>query len=127
MKPLMVVLVLSLIGQSAFGACDWSQIRKDRDGNYTYSPELHLCVGELVRDNKLKDEEIVHLKRAVELSDLALTKSQAQNEAWLNSSIKVQDQLLKYQNASEMDGWLKFSLGVAVTALAVFGAGQLNR
>jgi hypothetical protein len=121
------VVLFCLMTKFAVADCNWGKIQKNSDNTYTYTAELHLCVGELIRDTQLKDKQIDHLKKAIELSDLALTKSQAQNQSWMESSLKVQEEMRKYESASELSGWIKFGLGVAVTTFAFWGAGQLRR
>ena|SRR5271165_3765126 len=99
--------------------CDWTTIKTLPDGGYEYSPTLNLCVGNLVQDSAVKDKQISDLNQAIQLKDLALTKSDDRANLWMDTSGKLEDRLTKVDSETKMNGWLYFGLG----ALTVIGTG----
>lgn len=120
------VLSITPLGASAEG-CDWKTGITQIDANhYSYSLACHLKVGTLVKEAPFKDSQIADLKKAITLQDLALKKSDENTQQWMNAAMNIQDKVQTYERNSELDSWLKFGLGIAVTSFAVWGAGYLK-
>ena len=95
-KLISIFLLMSMFSNSAFSdtvICDWTQIKKLPDGGYEYSPALNLCVGQLVQDSKIKDQQNQDLTKAIQLKDLALTNSDARVAMWQKSTNDEVDRL----------------------------------
>ena len=121
------LLILLLVVQSAFGSCDWSKIEKGKDGNFIYSPELHLCVGKLVEQDKLREEQVASLNKAITLKDLAVTKVEARAEMWRTTAFSLEDQMLSRQKYSVYRDWTFFGLGILAMGLSVWSAGHIYK
>jgi len=107
-------------------ACDWSTIKKV--GNiYQYSKECNLAVGKLVRDSKLSQERTDKLNKALDLKDLALSKSDERIVLWRKTSYKLEDRLIKHDKYSSAKGWLLFGSGILTTILTGWAIGQAVR
>lgn len=125
LAPLMVSLAI-FNSSIAIASCVWSKDIVQNGNQFVYSKECHLEVGRLVEENKLLKEQVGKLERALELSDLALRKSEEKSLLWMDTSIKVQNELLKYENQRQLTRWVDFGLGVGVAILSVWAAGQLK-
>ena len=68
---------------------------------------------------------IIEYKKAIDLKDLALTSSNTRADLWMNTSFKLQDRMNSVDDIKNKNQLLMFFAGVAVTSLAVWGAGQL--
>lgn len=112
-------LLICFLSNTTLADCDWSKIVKNSDNTYTYPEQLHLCVGQLVQDNATKDRQISDLNQAIQLKDLALTKSDARMQLWMDTSDKLQNRLTTIDELAKKNEWLMFGLG----ALTVIGAG----
>lgn len=99
--------------------CNWSQIKPLPDGGFEYSKTLHLCVGELVKENSIKDQQIADLNKAIQLKDLALTNSDARVALWQKSSDDELSRVTQIEGDQKRNDWLFFGLG----ALTVIGTG----
>lgn len=119
-KIISLFLLISLFSNFAFADCDWSLIKSNQDGSYTYSKELHVCVGNLIQTNKVLAAQVDDLTKAIQLKDLAITKSDERVNVWMNSSLKLEDSLTKVQSFQAGNSALWFGLGVAATVLSVF-------
>lgn len=126
-KLISFVLIGCLFSNLSFGACDWSTIKKLPDGGYEYSSDLNLCVGQLVQDSKVKDQQIADLNQAIQLKDLALTKSDARVLLWTTTAENEQDRLAKLNADQKKSDWLYFGLGVLTTFAAGYTAASLAR
>lgn len=125
-KLVIFFMVLSIPMQS-FGACDFSKdIQENADGTYKYTRDCHVEVGKRVRRLVLVEQQVVELEKTIELKDLALVKQKERADLWMDASFKINDKLQSYDSAASKNQWLYFGLGVAATALAVWGAGQLR-
>lgn len=127
MKKIASLLVLvSLFSNLAFGAdnCDWSKIKKLPDGGYEYSLELNECVGRLVQENKVKDQQITDLTKAIQLKDLAIKDSDERANMWLTTSTREQERIVKIDADQKTSNLIYFGLGVALTVLSVWGASK---
>lgn len=128
MKKISLLVLLSFISNVALADCDWSTgVTKLPDGSFKYSAECHIKVGETVRDLDIAKNQIVDYKKAIELKDLALQKSDERVNLWMDTSYKLQDRMAAIDSIQSKNNWLHFGLGVVFTGLAVWGAGQLRR
>lgn len=127
-KLISLVLLLCFMANVAMADCDFKTgITPMGDGTFRYSGECHRKVGDLVQDNTTKAVQITDLTKALELKDLALQKSDQRAQLWMDTSSKLEDRLSKIDELSSKNSILYFGLGVVVTGLAVWGAGQLVR
>lgn len=126
-KFVSVAILVAILSQSAFAECNFkTDITKNDDGSYRYPRECHLKVGEMKQDNEIKDAQIADYKKAIELKDLALVKTEERADKWMNTAIKMEDKLLKVEDLQSKNNTLHFGLGVATAILAVWAAGQLR-
>lgn len=96
------------------------------EGGYLYTPECHVAVGQMKQDLETVTTQLGEYKKAIELKDLALGKSNERADLWMNTSFKLQDRMTVIDDMKNKNQWLTFFAGVAVTGLAVWGAGQLR-
>lgn len=123
-----LVLSFSLIFciQNANASCDFSKdIKENSDGTYTYTRDCHIEVGKRVKKLALLDEQVAELEKTIELKDLALSKQKERADLWMNTSVQVTDKLRSYDSIAGKENTLYFVLGVGVTVLSVWAAGQL--
>lgn len=113
------VMSLCLFANSAFADCDWTQIKDNGNGTYNYSKELHICVGQTVQDNKIKDQQVKDLNQAIQLKDLVIQKADQRAQLWMDTSFKLEDNIQKMDSLKKTNEWLYFGLG----ALTVLGSG----
>lgn len=107
--------------------CDFSTgIKPNPDGSYTYTKECHIKVGEIKQDLDVTKTQVVELKKAIELKDLALKLSDERVNLWMDTSLKLETRLNKIEDLKSKNELLYFGLGVATTVLAVWAAGQLR-
>lgn len=125
MKIITTFILMSLISTTSFSDCDWSTIKKLPDGGYEYTPTLNLCVGQLVQDSAVKDQQIQDLTKAISLKDLAISNSDARVALWQKSADDEQDRLNKVSSDQKMSEWCFFSLGVLTTFAAGYAAAKL--
>lgn len=125
MKKFIACLLLFVSSANAFANCDWSTIKKLPDGGYEYTPELHLCVGNLVQDSKVKDQQIADLNQAITLKDLALKEADSRVILWEKNSADELDRLNKISEDQKRNDWTMFILGVGTTFLSAYTAAKL--
>lgn len=126
MKKLITgILLFCTLSNVARADCDWSQIKKNNDNTYTYSQELNICVGNLVRDDAAKDISIADLNKVISQQNIALSKADARTQLWMDTSFKLEDKLNAVDSIYKKNEWLYFALGVVVTSAAVYGASKL--
>jgi hypothetical protein len=109
----------------AFGTCDFSSVKK-QGNSYLYSKECHDKVNKLQKETQLREEQVGELKKSIELKDLAIDKGLERVELWKESSYDLEDRLHKVRKYESYNSWVYFTLGVFVTGVAVYGAGQLK-
>lgn len=126
MKKLFALLLLVVFSNTALADCDWSGIVANNNGTFTYSKELHLCVGQMKQDLDSAHAQIADYKKIIELKDLALDFSNKRADMWMDTSLKLENRLNAIDSLRSKNETLYFGLGVAMTALAVWGAGQLR-
>lgn len=123
MKKLISLFVLiSMCSNLAFANCDWTQVKDNGNGTFTYTKELHLCVGQLVQDNKTKDQQIADYQKAIQLKDLALTTSDDRANRWMNNSLSLEAKMTEVESLQKKNDFLYFGLGI----LATIGAGFMT-
>ena len=128
MKNLIIAIVILAFSSNvvfAADSCDWTKIKKLPDGNYEYPLNLHLCVGKLVEDSKVKDQQVQELNRAISLKDLAIKDSDARANQWLNTSMKLESNLNEVDKLQKGNDLIYFGLGIATTVIAIWGASQV--
>lgn len=123
---LIVALVLALTSANAYGSCDFStDIQKMLDGNYSYTKDCHIKVGELVQDNEIKDKQIVDYKKAIELKDLAITVADKRTQLWMDTTFKLEDNINRIDSFKKTNQWIYFGLGALTMFAAAYAAGQV--
>ncbi len=118
MKKISLFILLFFLPQTVLSNCDWTQIKKNSDNTYTYSEELHLCVGKLVQDDKVKDQQIIDLTAAIQLKDLAIKMSDERVSLWEKTADDEMSRLNTIEKDRKTSDWISFGLG----ALTVIGA-----
>ena len=124
-KVAKIILICYIFSVTSFAECDWSNIKKNNDNTYNYTEELHLCVGKLVKENKVKDEQILNLTKAITLKDLALDSSDKRVNLWMDTSMKLEDRVNKIDSMQKSNNFLFFSAGILTTILAGFMTAKL--
>lgn len=120
-KVVALVAALALFSSTCFAECDFSTgAVRQADGTYQYTKECHIKVGELVQGAKIKDEQIQDYKKAIELKDLTIQKADQRTQLWIDTSMKLEDNIQKIQSYRGRNEWIYFGLG----ALTVFAAGM---
>lgn len=126
MKKISILLIYSLFASNiSIADCNWSGIKKNNDNTYSYSEELHICVGELVRNDKIKNEQITNLNKAISLKDLAIETSDKRANMWMDSSLKLEDRVNKIDSMQKTNNFLFFGAGILTTILAGFMTAKL--
>jgi hypothetical protein len=126
MRIVSFVCVLLSLTSSAFGSCDFANdIKENPNGTYTYTKECHIEVGKRVKKLALVEEQVLQLEKTIELKDLALSKQRERADMWMDASLKINDKLVQYDAIASKDDKLYFLMGVGITILSVWAAGQL--
>lgn len=120
-----VLVTFCILCNQVFAGCDWAQIKKNPDNTFTYPENLHICVGKLVQDNKVKDQQLSDLTKAISLKDLAIKEADGRATLWSDTSSKLEDRLQKVDSLEKKNEWLYFSLGVLTTFAAGYTAAKL--
>lgn len=120
-KLIRIVCSVTLFSSAAFGDCDFSKVVKNNDGTFTYSKDLHICVGQLVQDNTIKAQQIDDLNKAISLKDLTIQKSDERANLWMDTSFKLESRVETIDKMEKTNSWLFFALG----AVTVIGAGMM--
>jgi len=110
---------------SAFADCDYTKIKDNGDGTYTYSRELHICVGNMKKDLAAANAQVESYAKVIELKDLALVKANERIALWQDTAWKLQDRMSTIDNLENKNHILYFALGILVTGAAVYGASKL--
>lgn len=124
-KLISVFLILATFSNVAFADCDFKTIEKLPDGRFAYTPECHLKVGQMKRDLEIANQQNSDYKQAITLKDLALDKAQQRIDLWQDTSDKLENRINAIDGMEKKNNILYFGLGILVTGLAVWGAGQL--
>ena len=126
----LISLVLTLIFSSnvAFADCEWSKgITPLANGTYVYTAECHLTVGKLVQDNKIQAAQVQDYQKAVELKDLALSKSDQRAQLWFDTAEKSQDRLTSIAAEQRHNDFIYFGLGILTTIATGFAVARLTK
>lgn len=126
-KAISLLLCIFLLFPSlSYAACDFSSdVKENQDGTYTYSKECHIEVGKNFKKISLLNEKIDLLEKKIELKDLVITKQEERIQLWMDTSIKLNEKLQTYESTKSADKWISFGLGVGITILSVWAAGQI--
>lgn len=120
-------LLIMMSANIALADCDYSKVVKNGDGTFTYTKELHICVGQMKQDLEIATSQIVDYKKAIELKDLAIKLSGDRSDLWMNTSFKLQDRMNTIEDLKSKNNWLYYGLGIASGFVAVWAAGQLRK
>lgn len=135
MKFISLILTISLFSSYSFGlttttsdgtVCDWSKVVQNTDGTYTYSKELNLCVGKTVQDGQTKDLKIADLYKAVDSYQKTIATDEQRIQNAMEALSRISARVEKSEDLQSKNDLLHVGLGAALTALAVWGAGQLR-
>jgi hypothetical protein len=118
-KIISSILVVLMLPIASLADCDFKDLIHNADGTVTYSKADHICVGQLVQDNATKTQQIKDYTQALTLKDLALTKADQRTQLWLDTSLKLEDNIQKVDSLQKTSFWVSFGLG----ALTVIGTG----
>ena len=88
-KLFSLIVAIVLFSNVCFADCNFKDLVHNPDGTVTYSKADHVCVGQAVQDNATKDKQIQTYKQALDLKDLAITKSDARAQNWMDTSLKT--------------------------------------
>lgn len=126
-KLILAIMVVCMLPLQALAECKWETgITKLSNGNYEYTKECHVKVGETVRDLNISLGQNLKLTEALSFKDLALTKANERADLWMNTSYKLEARIETMDSIYQRNKWLYFGLGILVASAAVYGAGQLN-
>lgn len=121
------MVLVSMFSNLAMADCDWTQIKKLPDGGYEYTPELHLCVGNLVQTNKVQLAQIADLNSAIQLKDLALVQSDQRIALWSKTVNDEQDRLTKISDDQKHNDFIYFGLGILATIGTGYALARLTK
>jgi hypothetical protein len=127
-KIISLLLLISLISNTALADCDFlTGITAGPNKTFIYTEECHQAVGKLVQDNKSLTLQVGDLTKAIDLKDLAITKSDQRTQLWMNTSDQLTDRMSKIEGEQKHNEWLYFGLGVLTTFAAGYVAAQALR
>jgi hypothetical protein len=124
-KMIKVVSFILLVALTAL-ACDWSTI-ESQDGKYVYTRECHLEVGRLTKKYDLKIKQIDILEDMVSEFEKVLDLQVDRTNLWKEYSEDVEKKYTQVKKNERFNFWVNFGLGVVVTSLSVYLAGNLAR
>lgn len=117
-----------LIPQISLASCNPKDIFKDVSKNtYIYPIDCHVEFGQLRQDEEERKKQIEHLKKSIELKDLAIDTSNSRIELWQKTTYKMEDRLLTIERNNDKIKWIYFGLGILVMGGATYGASRLNK
>lgn len=119
MKLLSLILSIVMVSNVAFADCQFTNLVHNTDGTVTYSKADHVCVGQIVQDDATKTQQVQDLSKAITLKDLAITKSDERAKNWMDTSLKLEDNIQKIHSVQKQEEWIWFVLG----AITVIGTG----
>lgn len=125
MKKIILLFTFLVTTQLIASECNWNSIT-EKDSKYIYTPECHLKVGELIKEEKKREKQVEELKKSIELKELALDISDQRIMKWRNEAYSQNQALERSYKYSKYNDLLYFGLGIVTTSLAVWGAGQLK-
>lgn len=123
-KIVYLVAAISVFSNMCFADCDFSKgITKLPDGNFEYSKECNLKVGQTVQDNAVKDQQVQDLTKAITLKDLAISDADQRAANWMNTSVKLEKNIQEMNSLKKDAEYIYFGLG----ALTVIGLGLASK
>ena len=123
-----LIVLMSMFSNFALADCNFSTgIKPLPDGNYEYTKECHLAVGQLVQTNKIQLTQISELNSAIQLKDLALTQSEQRVNMWMNTVNNEQDRLNKVDQDQKHNDFIYFGLGILATIGTGFALARLTK
>jgi hypothetical protein len=126
-KLISLIAAISFASNVCYADCDFSKgITKNADGTYTYTQECNRKVGQTVLDNTTKAKQIDDLNKAIQLKDLTLTTADKRADDWMNTSMKLEENVQKMDTLKRDDFWIAFGLGVLTTFAAGMAAASLT-
>ena len=125
MKTKALILILSFMPSLAMAQCDFHTGISQVPGGYLYTEECHLQVGKDEKELTSSRVQIADLTKAIELKDLAITKSDARATLWIDTSTKMEEKLQRVDELQKKNEFLYFGLGVLATVGAGFMAAKL--
>ena len=118
-----LILVSSILSATT---CDWKTIQK-QDGKFTYTLECHLEVGRLVEVEPLYKSQIDVLRKINESNKDLLKIHTDRIDLWRDYSVKLEKEYHKVRRWEKYNFWIGLGMGIAMTSLSVYLAGQLGR
>lgn len=125
-KLISIIAAVSLFSNICFADCDFKDLVHNADGTVTYSKADHVCVGKLVQDSAVKAKQVDDLNKAVQLKDLTITTADQRADNWMNTSLKLEDNIQKMNTIQKNEFWISFGLGVLATFAAGMAAASLT-
>lgn len=119
-------LIILLTINIAYADCDFSTDITKVDGGYLYTTECHLEVGKNQKRLTLLESENLELRKSIELKDLALVRQQERVQLWMDTTYKLEDRINTIDRIQSTNKLLYILMGVGLTTIAVYGAGQLR-
>ena len=126
-KLISIIAAFTLFSNLCLADCNFKDLVHNPDGTVTYSKADHVCVGQSVQDNATKDKQIQDYKQAITLKDLAITKSDARAQNWMDTSLKLEDNVQKMDSIKKQNEWIWFGLGILSAVGLGMTAAQLSR
>ena len=124
MRSLILVLCF-LLPQVGIADCDFKTGITKVESGYLYTKDCHIKVGVIVEENKLKTQKITELQKTIELKDLQVRLTEERVDLWRRTSLDLEKEYNKRLKLNQFQNWVNFTLGVAVTGVAVWGASKL--
>lgn len=128
-KIISIFILMSLFCNFSFAKasdCDFKTgIKPLSDGNYEYSKDCHLKVGELVQNSNIKDQQIKDLNQAIQLKDLAIKASDDRSNLWYNTSQDLEGRVQKIDEEQKHNELLWLGMGVLGTVLTGYMVAKL--
>jgi hypothetical protein len=133
MKILMILILLfssaSLgltVTTSDGTSCDFSTIKSNADGTYTYSATQNSCVGKIIQDGATKDKQMADLYKAITQFKLTIATDEQRIQALMVSLSEVSARVEKSDNLQKSNDKLAFGLGVLTTLVAAETMAKLS-
>ena len=122
------ILIAFLSAQTAFADCKWATgVKRAPDGtHYDYSKDCHKRVGNTVQELDKRKEQVKELNLSLKDLTIAYDEKEKENEVLMKGMEKLDDKVDALEKLESKNKVLWFFIGVGVTGLAVWGAGQLK-
>ena len=105
--------------------CDWKSIKHNVDETYTYSKPLHLCVGKLVYNQTLDNQQIDDLTKATKELNLALDKADQQSQIWQTEATTLRSKIDEIEQHERSKNWIIFGLGFLTASAAIYATSRI--